>query len=122
MANTHTVSASVQFSDGTDGYGINLNPVTSTQGAPALAHGVVTIGTSEETLSIGDVATGGLFVFKNRDATNYIEIGPDNGGTILAFVKCGAGKFGQIPGLSSTTIKAKANVAACVLEYWLFSE
>lgn len=121
MANTHTVSASVQFSDGTDGYGINLNPVTSTQGAPAIAHGVVTIGTSEETLSIGDVAAGGLFVFKNRGPTNFVEIGPDNGGTLLPFVKCAADKFGQIPGLSSTTIKAKADTAPCVLEYWLFN-
>lgn len=121
MANTLTVSASVQFSDGTDGYGINLNPVQFTQGAPAVAHGVITIGTTEETLSIGDVAAGGVLVFKNRDATNYIEIGPDNGGTILAFVKCTAGKFGVLPGVSSTTIKAKANTAACVLEYWLFN-
>lgn len=121
MANTLTVSASVQFSDGTDGYGINLNPVTITQGSPAVAHGVITVGTSEETISVGDVASSGVFVFKNRDATNFVEIGPDNGGTILPFVKCTAGKFGIVPALSTTTIKVKADTAPCVLEWWLYN-
>lgn len=48
-----------------------------------------TVGTSEEAILLGDVATGGYWFVQNLDATNYITIRPGTGATDLIQVKAG---------------------------------
>lgn len=78
------------------------------------------IGTSEETIGgLADVSTFGWALFKNLDSTNYVEIGPDSGGTggsMVSMVKLLAGEFALLPLTPGITLKAQANTAAVKLD------
>ena len=80
----------------------------------AFNHDVQSIGTSEEVLAQGaDLGTPGYVLVINLDATNYVEIGSTTG---VYDIKLLAGE----PALyrhNSATIYAKANTAACLVEY-----
>lgn len=81
-----------------------------------------TIGTSDEVLIVGDVATNGYFYAKNADVTNYLELGYTSG-TYFAKLKAGeACVFRLGSGVTVSAIHAKANTGACVLEYFILPD
>lgn len=54
------------------------------------ASGFQVIGTSAEVLALpSDFGTPGYAYFKNHDATNYVEIGNNNGGSPIYTIKLG---------------------------------
>lgn len=75
--------------------------------------GIQIIGTSEETVSFGDIVYPGFVYLENLDDTNYIEFGPDSTGMVTL------GRL--LPGeqcvlrLAPTgvTLIAQANTASC---------
>ncbi len=79
------------------------------------------IGTADETLALGDVATPGFFVACNRDATNYLEIGHTSG-TYSIKLKAGELCAFRVGSAMASAIHAKANTAACDLEYFLLPD
>lgn len=90
--------------------------------APNVAGGTQAIATSAagEALVLGDVATNGLAYFVNLDATNYVELGIQNGGTFYPFARLGAGEGGLIRLAQGIAPYARANTASVVLEYHIF--
>lgn len=72
------------------------------------------IGTSAEAIVLNDVSTVGYVLFKNMDATNYIEIALDSGVSTQIFAKLLPGDVMLIKA-STATMYAKANTAACNL-------
>lgn len=78
------------------------------------------VGTSEEALDLGDIATGGYFVAVNRDSTNYVELRSGTGAT--DFIRLNAGEVCafRISGDASAPF-AIANTAAVELEYFLLA-
>jgi hypothetical protein len=86
-----------------------------------LVDAVQSIGTSEETLALGEVATnlaGHLFIY-NTDSTNYVEIGNATG---AYQIKLKAGEVALLRLDAWAAIYAKANTAAVLLQYRLFSD
>ncbi len=80
----------------------------------AFIHAVQSIGTSEEELAQGaDIGTPGIVFAINLDATNYVEIGSTTG---VYGIKLLAGE-GYPWRHNSSTIYAKANTSACLVEY-----
>lgn len=78
-----------------------------------------TIGTADETLALGDVASLGFFVAKNCDATNFLELGHTSG---TYSIKLKAGEIcGFRVGSGMSAIHAKADTASCDLEYFVMS-
>lgn len=86
-----------------------------------LCGGVQTIGTTEELLAVGDVATKGYARFMNIDATNYVEIGSYVAATFYPLIKLKAGET-AVCRLSAVTVYARANTAAVNLDYMIFSD
>ncbi len=86
-----------------------------------LVDAVQSIGTSEETLALGEVATAlvGYVWFYNTDSTNYVEIGNATG---AYQIKLKAGEVAVLRLDSWAAIYAKANTAAVLLQYRLFSD
>lgn len=78
--------------------------------------GVVNIGTTEETLSFGDIAPGTV-VLQNLDSTNYVEYGFSTGVygcKLLPGASSTAGGQPHVINLTSgATVYIKANTAAC---------
>lgn len=91
-----------------------------TQIGEGMSSGIQNIGTSAEAINIGDVATEGIAVFENLDATNFVEIGWDATGFQSAF-KLLPGQFAIVPLNPSRTWQAQANTAAVEL-YSAFCE
>jgi hypothetical protein len=79
-----------------------------------------TIGTSDETLDIGDISTVGFIFAKNLDSTNYVQIGYTSG-TYFGRLKPGEA-CGIRLDASVTAVHAKANTGAIKLEYLLFPD
>lgn len=77
---------------------------------------VQSVGTAIEALLLGDVATPGLCLLHNLDATNYVDISADN--TNPALVRLKPGDWALLR-FASATPYAKANTAAINLEYFL---
>ena len=76
---------------------------------------VQSIGTADETLSLGEISSIGWFIAKNLDATNFIEIGHTSG-TYSIKLKAGEPCSFRV-GSGMTAIHAKADTAACLLQY-----
>ena len=91
--------------------------ITLSAASPAVSGGVISVGfASHEAIPLGDLAAVGVAWFANVDATNYVELGVDVGGTFYPFVKLKAGESYPLR-LGSSAPYAKANTAAVKLEY-----
>jgi hypothetical protein len=87
------------------------------QAAVGAASGVQPIGTSEETLSSGDLTTEGWLFMRNLDLTNYIQVGFSTG---VYGIRLEAGECAMFRAEPGATVYLKANTAACNLQYqWL---
>ena len=84
-----------------------------TQTTSGLSDQVLSIGTSEENVAFGDVATPGLTVLHNLDSTNYVDYGMSDGGTMKAVGRLKAGDKHIIRIGASVTLRMQANTAAC---------
>ena len=75
-----------------------------------------TVGTSEEAILLGDVATGGYWFVHNLDATNYITIRPGTGATDMIQVKAGEWAVFRSSSAASAPY-ALANTGACQVRF-----
>lgn len=119
MANEITIQASLKAVKGE--LNIQTPPTTVTQtidmsGGPEYAAGGQIIGTTHETISVGDVGTEGWAWFKNLDSTNYVEIGVDVAASFYGVIRLNAGEW-CVARLSDQTYYARANTANVTLGY-----
>lgn len=82
------------------------------QAAAGIDGGIVSVATSETTISFSRLTTAGLLLIQNLDETNYIEFGPDSTG-LVKIGKLKPGEFAFLRLAASVTLKAIANTAAC---------
>lgn len=113
MANEIQVSARLRVANG------NFNIAQSTglqafdqSSAGGGNPGTVNIGTSDEAISLGDITNAGWAFFQNLDGTNYVEIGPDSGGSIAPFLRLEPGEFALMRLIPSISLRGQANTAA----------
>lgn len=110
MANEITVKASVRVKNGNlelafDSGNVRIDQTTATGGAP----GIVAVGTTEETISFGDVSPGIVWM-RNLDATNFVTWGNTTGNLAQ---KLSAGGTPTMIEVSSGSIIMKADTASC---------
>lgn len=112
MAGTITLSSQCSIVNGNFTDDINFGPLEIVQTAIGGGNpGIVDIGTSEEDIALGDIATPRWTFFKNLDTTNYFEVGPKSGGAMVVFARLGPGEGTWIPLAAGVTLRAKANTA-----------
>lgn len=92
-----------------------------TQATPNSVAMQQTIGTTEELLTVGDVATLGECVFQNTDDTHYVEVGKIVTGVFTAFAKIPPLMTANfIPSCTPAQLAAKSNTAATKLDYVIY--
>ena len=91
----------------------------ATQGLHAT---VVSVGTSEEDMPVGDVATPGVLCIRNLDATNYITYGPKSAGSMVAVGRLEPGDAALLRLDPAATIRWIANTAACKIQMALHED
>lgn len=121
MANELTLTASLAFAKGNvASTSRSASNATVTVSGTAYAAIVQNVGTSEEQLDFGAVATPGYALIKNLDATNYVEIRAGTG--VADLIKIPAGKSCLFPFAADCTAPyAIANSSACDIEMLLIS-
>lgn len=111
MANEITVTGSLAVSNGQYVDSIPTFRVQDDQSSLGGHGSVVEVGTSEESMPVGDVSSEGWLSIKNLDATNYVEYGPDSTG-MVAFGRLEPGHTHLVKLKSGVTVKWQANTAA----------
>ena len=81
MANEIRTQISQSVTNGSLSDSVSISFQTD-QATAASAGGVQIVGTSAETLNLGDVSSVGPMVLVNLDATNYVEFGIDSTGFV----------------------------------------
>jgi hypothetical protein len=74
---------------------------------------VVSVGTSEEDLTVGDISTLGWLTLQNLDATNYVQWGPKSGGAMVAVGRLKPGEIAHLRLEPGITLRWIANTGAC---------
>lgn len=90
-----------------------------TQTAQGAHSPVVSVGTSEEDLSVGDVGTLGVLCLRNLDSANYVQWGPKSAGSMVAVGRLKAGEVAYIRLEPGITLRWVANTAACKVQVML---
>lgn len=116
MANEIRVSAQFAITKGNFKDSFPLGPFQEDQaGTGGGSPGLVSVGTSEEDISFGDI-TPGYVIIENTDATNFVQYGPKNASNVMqAFAKILPGMFHILYLDGSVTMRAVANTAAVEL-------
>ena len=91
--------------------------LTQNTAAPARAGGSQTIGfAAHEALVVTDITTLGVASFRNRDATNFVEIGVDVAATFYPLVRLNANESWIFRLSQGITLYAQADTAAVILD------
>ncbi len=119
MANELTLTGSIAFAKGAVAtVSLQKNGAQVTVAGANYARQTASVGTSAfAELPIGDVVAAGYVFIQNLDATNYVELAAD-ASAAAACIKLKPGEF-AIFRCDTSTLAAKANTAACIVEYLL---
>jgi hypothetical protein len=121
MANR--VSISTQFNATLGGTTVQVNPtgVSESLSSGVFVSNLVSIGTTAEAISFGDIGTARWGVFSNDSSgTNHVDLSLNSNGS-SPFATLYAGDFAVIP-LASTTLYAKSSGAAQNLNVTLVND
>ncbi len=119
MANEFTTQLSkFSFTKGTSSASVSSQLVFATVSGTHAIGSFQSIGTGDETLGLGDVATIGYVFLKNTNDTNFITIGPDGSSYPI---KLKPGEF-AVTRWNAAAIHAKADTATCILQYMIIED
>jgi hypothetical protein len=114
MANELKVTVGVNYANGQASDLIQAKQFSVSQANQELFSRIVNCSTSDTALSISGITTLGVAVIQNLDATNYVDVGPDNSGAILPMARLLPGDPPAIiPLKPGITIRTQAHTAAC---------
>lgn len=115
MANELRVHTSLQLRDGN----ARTEDTGTVQVSPSAKKAIsktVSVTTSAAALDFTGLTAARYIALRNLDTTNYVDIGPDNTGTMVGLIRLLAGESCMLPLKPSTTIKAQANTATCSVQ------
>lgn len=116
MANEISLSGRITVTKGDFTYSRSFSDAIDMTGGE-VSSGIASVSNSaHEAIPVTDIGTAGVAFFRNLDATNYVEIGIDDGGSFVAMLKLKAGECALVR-LGTNAPYAKANTAAVRLEY-----
>lgn len=117
MAGTIDISIRYRVRNGNFDTGARAHTSQVVQNGIGLAGGIVSVGTTEEAISAGDLSTEGLLYLFNCDDENYVEYGPESSGAMVTLGRLNPGEAAWLRTAPGVTLRAKANTAAVALEY-----
>lgn len=112
MADELQITLGVSFTNGKLTDTVTSATTKITQNTQGFHGTVVSVGTSEEDLSLGDIGTNGYVYLKNLDAANFVKYGPKSGGSMIEFGRLKAGEVSVLRLASGVTWRWVADTAA----------
>ena len=118
MADELELTIDFRMANGSFDESFDPETVTMDQTTVAFHGAIVDVGTSEETISFGDVTTPKYLLVKNLDSTNYVTYGPDSTGMVtMGQIK--AGEVGCIPLNTAAVLKWQADTASVKVQVFI---
>jgi hypothetical protein len=123
MSNEITFNTTLRAKNGNLDYLFAPGTLLFDQTSQVAVGGVQVIGTATnaEAIALGDVTTAGFAVFRNLDTANYVDIGTGTGTSFVASMRLYAGQPAVAPLHPTNVPTARANSAACNLQYFILS-
>ena len=112
MADEITLVVDLDLVNGNVEHDFSPSSISIDQATARFVDTVLDIGTSEETISFGDISAKGMVVLQNLDSTNYINYGPDSTG-MVTLGRLNAGEVAAFRIDNAATLIAQANTATC---------
>lgn len=116
MANELTLSASLKFVKGSTDRSFSKSGIQLDVSGTEFTNKSQTVGTSEEAIELGDVATPGYILIFNKDATNYVSVRSGTGAANLVKIPPGGIALFHCEASAPYAI---ANTASVQIEYLL---
>ena len=120
MANEIKTSINCGVTNGTFRVRFNAS-ITEDQAVLGAEEGIVFVGTSEEDMPVGDVATNGVLLIFNHSTANFVVYGPKSGGSMIAFGRLNPGAFHYLRLQTGVTLRWAADTAQCKVEMHLLN-
>lgn len=122
MANELTIglSASLTKSEFTHSIPFFTDTVTITAAPATVLEKVVNAPTADTALVTTGIGTLGYAYIKNLGPTNYVDIGPDSGGSIVPAIRLKAGEQCLLRLVPGVTYRHQANTAAVDLHVVIY--
>lgn len=122
MANEIQASCSLRVTNGFLKANLNTGTVNITQAvAKGPATGCVNVGTSEEVISFAELTTLGVVQITNLDTAHFVQFGPESSGAMVAAIRLMPGEPNQFRLEPGVTYRAKADTAACNVQFMAFN-
>lgn len=118
MANELTLTGSLSFSKGKAKASLSGSATADVTGTHYVQN-VQEVGTEEEQLVKGDIGTIGWAIFRNTDATNFVQLGATTG---VYTVKVEKGETVGPMRWNGSAIYALADTAGVALEYLIVED
>lgn len=126
MSNEISVSMTLNCINGNYTYRRTISGQQFDQTAQGGNGGIQEIGfAAHEVIDIGDVGTEGWCIFRNLDATNFVEIGIDVAAAfkpVIRLEKDGEPACFRVSPVAGATLYAQADTAAVKLEYQILED
>jgi hypothetical protein len=122
MANEIQITFAMQVRNGSFKAAITPGTIAITQTNIGRGGYTQKIGTSEEVVSFGDVATNGYMVLQNLDTTHYVTYGPESLGAMVVMGKLKPGELAVLRVAPTVVMRAKADTAQVILDVSLFED
>lgn len=112
MANELRITLGISYANGgmTDSVPTATLPIS--QSSLEFQGEVISVGTSEQDLDTSNITTLGFLFLKNLDATNYVQWGPKDGGSMVALGRIQPGECALVRLDPGITLRWAANSAA----------
>jgi hypothetical protein len=118
MADEITLTVKLRYEADGDETELGVDDLSITVAGSQIVHNVQSVGTSEEALNLGEVATGGVLLAVNRDPTNFVELRAATGETDAVRLNAGEPAVMRVSADAAAPYVI-ADTAAVRLEYWL---
>lgn len=115
MADEITATCGLRISNGGPVFELQAIRQQLDMSGTECVHNIQSIGTTEEALALGDLASCGWAIFKNLDTTNFVSLRPGTGDD--NFVKILPGEVSGPFRLATSTPYAIADTSSVRLEY-----
>jgi len=128
MADEFTCTFNIRLQNGVYKDSYNPGQVQIDQAAIGKSDQILSIGTSEEDVTLGDISTEGVCILQNMDTTNYVSWGKKDGsGNMQAIGRLKAAPSATEPSFPAiftfepgATLRMQANTAACNVRVIVF--
>lgn len=121
MADEQLVRLSVTTNKGFQVETISSGSISMDMANPGRGGSIQSIGfAAEEVIGFGDVATEGNLYMKNLDPDNFIEWGPESGGSMVPCGKILPGEIAWYRMKPGVILRGQADTGNCLLDVRLY--